>query len=106
MVIALRVTTGAALRAGKPSVVTPFIVDQFPWARLLYARGLAPAPLSHRALTKAGLAAAIGAALSDVDMRGRAEQMGARVRAEDGVGRAVETVLRATRVQRRVKMEA
>src|SRR5208283_3722007 len=44
-------TTGATLRAGKPSVVTPFIVDQFPWARLLYARGLAPAPLPHRALT-------------------------------------------------------
>jgi hypothetical protein len=33
-------TTGAALRAGKPSIVTPFIVDQFAWARLLAARGL------------------------------------------------------------------
>ena len=88
-------TTGAALRAGKPSVVTPFIVDQFAWARLLQARGLAPAPLPHRALTADALAGAIGAALSDADMRRRAEDMGARVRAEDGVARAVETVLRA-----------
>ena len=90
-------TTGAALRAGKPSVVTPFIVDQFPWARLLHSRGLAPAPLPHRALTADSLAAAIETALNDAAMRRRAGDMGARVRAEDGVGRALETVLRAAR---------
>ena len=90
-------TTGAALRAGKPSVVTPFIVDQFPWARLLHVRGLAPPPLPHRALTQDSLAAAIQTALADAEMRRRAEEMGARVRAEDGLGRAVELVLRAAR---------
>ncbi len=90
-------TTGATLRAGKPSVVTPFIVDQFPWARLLHARGLAPAPLPHRALTKEALAGAIESVLGDGEMRRRAEDMGARVRAEDGLGRAVETVLKAAR---------
>ena len=69
-------TTGAALRAGKPSVVTPFIVDQFAWARLLAARGLAPEPLPHRALTAEALAAAIRTALGDGAMRERAAAIG------------------------------
>jgi len=30
-------TTGAVVRAGKPSVVAPFILDQLAWARLLAA---------------------------------------------------------------------
>ena len=91
-------TTGAALRAGKPSVVTPFIVDQFPWARLLHARGLAPAPLPHRALTAEALAAAIETALSDADMRRRAEYGARASGAEDGLGRAVQAVMRAAHV--------
>lgn len=85
-------TTGATLRAGKPSVVTPFIVDQFAWARLLAGHGLAPAPLPHRMLTTDALAAALTQALSDIDMRAKAAKMGERVRAEDGLSRAVEVI--------------
>jgi UDP:flavonoid glycosyltransferase YjiC (YdhE family) len=87
-------TTGAALRAGKPSVVTPFIADQFAWARLLAARGLAPPPLPRRALTAERLAVAIGAALNDSAMRQRAAAIGATVRAEDGLARAVAAIER------------
>ena len=90
-------TTGAALRAGKPSVVTPFIVDQFAWARLLSARGLAPAPLPHRDLTADALASAIKTVLGNGDMRERAAEIGATVRAENGVGRAVAAIERRAR---------
>jgi sterol 3beta-glucosyltransferase len=88
-------TTGATLRAGKPSVVTPFIVDQFAWGRLLAGHGLAPAPLPHRTLTTEALAAALTQALSDVDMRAKAAKTGERVRAEDGLAHAVAVIERA-----------
>jgi len=88
-------TTGEALRSGKPSVVTPFIVDQFPWARLLQAQGVAPAPIPHRLLTAENLGAALATALGDKTMRARAEALGAKLRAEDGVGRAAEAIERA-----------
>jgi sterol 3beta-glucosyltransferase len=88
-------TTGAAIRAGKPSVVTPFIADQFAWARLLNARGLAPGPLPHRILTADTLAAAVKTAISDDTMRERAIAIGAAVRAEDGLARAVDAIERA-----------
>ena len=90
-------TTGAALRAGKPSVVTPFIVDQFAWARQLAACGLAPAPLPHRAFTAEALAAAIRTALGDGAMRERAAAIGVTVRAENGLARAVAAIERAAR---------
>jgi len=87
-------TTGAVLRAGRPSVVTPFIADQFAWGRLLAARGLAPPPLPHRSLNPDALAAAIETALSDESMRERAAAIGAAVRAEDGLKRAVAAIER------------
>ena len=82
---------------GKPSVVTPFITDQFAWARLLYARGLAAAPLLQRTVTADGLAAAIKTALHDNAMRERAKAIGAAVRAEDGLARAVAAIERIPR---------
>jgi len=98
-------TTGAAVRAGKPSIVTPFLVDQFAWAHTLYARGIAPEPLPHRKLTADALAAAITTALGDADMRRRAAKIGERVRAEDGVGRAVAVIERVgTQSERRARL--
>jgi sterol 3beta-glucosyltransferase len=88
-------TTGAALRAGRPSVVTPFITDQHAWARLLFTRGLAPTPLPHRRLKADALAAAIRTALSDGAMRERAVAIGATVRAENGLAKAVAAIERA-----------
>ena len=85
-------TTGAAIRAGKPSVVTPFISDQFAWARLLHTRNLAPAPLPHRAMTADTLAVAIKTALENGAMRQRAKAVGATVCAEDGLARAVAAI--------------
>jgi sterol 3beta-glucosyltransferase len=90
-------TTGAALRAGKPSVVTPFIVDQFAWARLLAARGLAAPPLPHRSLTADALAAAIKMVLDDGAMLERAAAIGATVQAENGLARAIAAIERAAR---------
>jgi UDP:flavonoid glycosyltransferase YjiC (YdhE family) len=84
-------TTGAALRAGVPSVVVPFAADQPFWGRVVAARGAGPDPLPRKRLTAARLAAAIAAGL-DEGVRREAAAIGERVRAEDGVAEAVRVL--------------
>ncbi|WP_427017411.1 glycosyltransferase [Pseudarthrobacter sp. P1] len=85
-------TAGAAFASGRPQVVCPFIADQPFWARLAHQRGVAPAPEPQRRLTAAGLATAI--ATTDPDMARAAQELGHRVRAEDGVSAAVTALER------------
>lgn len=86
-------TTGAALRAGVPAVVIPFIADQFFWARQVHRLGASPAPLPAAKLTAEALADAIRCTDSPT-MRRRAVALGVCVRAEDGVGTAVRMIER------------
>lgn len=80
-------TTSAGLRAGKPTVIVPFLGDQFFWGRLLQREGLAPPPVLRAQLTAARLGAAITQATQDPNLRQRAAAMGERIRAENGVAR-------------------
>jgi sterol 3beta-glucosyltransferase len=84
-------TTAAALRAGITSVAIPHMTDQFLWARRVHELGVGPAPIPRRELTAERLADAIRAATGDASMRRRAAALSERIRAEDGVARAVET---------------
>ncbi|GAB4443261.1 MAG: glycosyltransferase [Chloroflexi bacterium OHK40] len=84
-------TTGAALRAGVPAVVTPFIADQFFWARRAHRLGVGPAPLPAAQLSPEMLADAIRRA-EDPTIRRRAAAVGACVRAEDGIGAAIRAI--------------
>jgi sterol 3beta-glucosyltransferase len=83
-------TTAAGLRAGVPSIICPFIADQPFWGRMVAERGAGPPPIAQMRLTAARLAEAIDAALHDPAMRAAAAGLGAQIRAEDGVARAVE----------------
>jgi sterol 3beta-glucosyltransferase len=74
-------TAHAAVAAGIPSVVVPFVADQPFWARQLAHRGLAPAPLPQRRLTTDRLTRALTEAL---ELRDTAARVGALLRAEDG----------------------
>jgi UDP:flavonoid glycosyltransferase YjiC (YdhE family) len=87
-------TTGAALRSGVPSVVLPLGFDQPFWGRRVAALGVGPDPIPRRGLTAERLARAIERAVRDEAMRERAAGLAAALRAEDGVGRAVEVVER------------
>lgn len=83
-------TIGYALAAGRPQVVCPFMAsDQLFYARQLHARGVAPLPQPHRDLTAEGLADAISRAVTDARMAERAEEVGHRVRSEEGTSTAV-----------------
>jgi UDP:flavonoid glycosyltransferase YjiC (YdhE family) len=83
-------TTAAGLTAGVPSVVIPFFGDQPYWGRCVHDLGVGPDPIPRKSLTAQRLAEAIRQAVSDEGMRQRAAELGARLQAEDGIGRAVD----------------
>ncbi|MDX1687022.1 MAG: glycosyltransferase [Candidatus Promineifilaceae bacterium] len=85
-------TTGFGLWAGVPTIITPFLFDQFYWGRRIQALGVGRAPVPHKKLTAARLAAAIETAVSDPDMRRRATDLGRRLQQEDGIAAAVAVV--------------
>jgi sterol 3beta-glucosyltransferase len=85
-------TTAAGLRAGVPSIIIPFHGDQPFWGQRVADLGVGPAPILRRRLTVERLAQAIHEAVTDSTMRQRAVDLGARIRAEDGVARAVAAV--------------
>lgn len=90
-------TTGAALRACVPSVICPYGMDQPFWARRLEALGAAPAPLFQRRLSSEALAERIRQVVHDPTYRQRASELGAAIRAEDGIGEAIRAIERLSR---------
>ncbi len=85
-------TTAAGLRAGKPTVVCPYFHDQPFWGKVVHTLGAGPPPIPQWELTANRLAEAIRTAVTDEGMRQRAEALGAKIRAEDGVACAVECI--------------
>jgi UDP:flavonoid glycosyltransferase YjiC (YdhE family) len=85
-------TIAAALRAGVPQVSVPFSGDQPFWTHTIAELGVAPPPIPHKRLKAKRLAAALLQATTDAGIRRQASEVGARVRAENGVARAVELV--------------
>jgi sterol 3beta-glucosyltransferase len=91
-------TTGSALRAGKPAVIVPHIIDQHLWAKRIHELGVSPQPIPRAKLTAEDLAEAIIQATSDAEMRARAAKLGEQIRAEpDGVTVAVQLIEGAIR---------
>uniref|UniRef100_A0A6N2KDD8 Erythromycin biosynthesis protein CIII-like C-terminal domain-containing protein n=1 Tax=Salix viminalis TaxID=40686 RepID=A0A6N2KDD8_SALVM len=94
-------STAAALHAGIPQVLCPFILDQFYWAEKMYWIGVAPEPLNRSHLipdklddVSIGMAAkvlsrAINDALSP-NIKARALEIAERISLEDGVMEAVK----------------
>jgi sterol 3beta-glucosyltransferase len=85
-------TTASGLRAGLPSVITPFFGDQPYWGQRVYALGVGPKPILHTKLTAKRLADAITQVVTNQPIQCQAAALGEEIRAEDGVARAVEIV--------------
>jgi sterol 3beta-glucosyltransferase len=85
-------TTAAGLRAGRPTIVCPFVADQPFWGKRVAAIGVGPPPIPTRRLTAAKLAEAIRLAVTDPQIQHRAAELGAQIRAEDGVANAVHFI--------------
>ena len=85
-------TTGAALASGRPQVVCPFVADQSHWATRVHAVGVGSEPLRQQDLAAGGLADRLARVVGDTDLRERAEGLGERIRAENGVTAAVDAI--------------
>jgi sterol 3beta-glucosyltransferase len=85
-------TTAAGLRAGKPTVVVPFFGDQAFWAWRVHQLGAGPRWVPRTRLTAEKLAASMQRAVEDAAMRQRANELGARIRAEDGIATGVALI--------------
>ena len=82
-------TTAASLRAGVPTVVVPYFLDQFYWGKRVFELGVGPKPVLRKHLDAENLAAALSLAATDAAMHERAAALGRQIRGEDGVARAV-----------------
>lgn len=85
-------TTATGLWAGVPTTVVPHFGDQSFWGRRVHALGAGPAPIPRHKLTPSNLAEAIREMVSSADMSSHADDLGRRIRAEDGVARAVAVI--------------
>ncbi|KAM7478888.1 hypothetical protein LguiA_027101 [Lonicera macranthoides] len=96
-------STAAALHAGIPQVVCPFMMDQFYWAERLFWLGVGPEPLKRHHLVPdevdekgikeaaSILARAIDYALSP-EIKARASEIAEKLSLEDGVSEAVKAL--------------
>jgi len=92
-------TTAAGLRAGIPSIIVPSFGDQFFWGERVYELGAGTKPIPRKKLTVDNLARAIEQSIGNDAMRRNAEEISQRIRAEDGIGTAVQMIERFVRAQ-------
>jgi UDP:flavonoid glycosyltransferase YjiC (YdhE family) len=87
-------TTAEGLRAGVPTVIVPFVFDQYFWGARVKTLGLGPDPIPQKNLTADRLAYAIRIAVTDSGIKQRANSCGEAIRAENGIGNAVKIIKR------------
>ena len=85
-------TTAEGLRAGVPSVIVPFIVDQLFWGKRVQELGAGPQPIQAKRLNVANLTETIQKSNRDAAIGQRAEAIGRLIRSEDGIGKAVKII--------------
>lgn len=87
-------TTAAGLRAGVPSIITPFFGDQPYWGHRIFELGVGPKPVPKKKLDAEKLSNAISTAVSDGAMKENAAKLGSKIRSENGVSEAVQALER------------
>jgi UDP:flavonoid glycosyltransferase YjiC (YdhE family) len=85
-------TTGFALRSGIPSLVIPFVFDQFFWGKRVYQLGAGPQPIPIDRLTEDKLTVAIQEMIHNPVLKQRARDLGEEIAGEIGVQNAVEII--------------
>jgi sterol 3beta-glucosyltransferase len=85
-------TTASVLRAGKPSVIVPFFVDQPFWGRRVSELGVGTKPIPFKKLTAERLATSINIAVNSAEIQEHATELSEKIRTEKGVANAVEQI--------------
>ncbi|MFR9803185.1 glycosyltransferase [Pseudonocardia sp. RS010] len=81
-------STAAGLRAGRPTLICPFLGDQPFWGARVHGVGAGPAPLPARRLAE-GLTSRLADLVRNEAYRQCAARLGRSIRDEDGLGRGV-----------------
>ncbi|MCP4314754.1 MAG: glycosyltransferase family 1 protein [Hyphomicrobiales bacterium] len=87
-------STAAGLRAGKPTLICPFFADQPFWGKTVHRLGAGPVPIPQKKVNAEGLATGFNQLMTNEQMRSKAEDVGIKLRNEDGVGNAVAFIER------------
>lgn len=85
-------TTGAALRAGKPMTICPFMADQPFWGECIHALGIGPKPIAQKGLSVSKLTIALNEMSHNATMQKRAKKTGALIQDEDGIKNTVKVI--------------
>lgn len=85
-------TTAAGLRAGKPTFIIPHMADQPFWGRRVHELKVGVKPVPRPKLTPAALAEGIHQLTTHRGMQEKAQELGEKIRAEDGVTVAVDLI--------------
>lgn len=85
-------TMGAGLRSGRPSVITPCIIDQFGNADLVHKAGCGIATKQFSRVTVDSLSVAILKCSEDVGIKKRCKEMRETLLREDSIGNAVKAI--------------
>lgn len=85
-------TTAAGLRAGCPTVVFPFGLDQPFWGHRVAKLGAGVSPIPQKKLTATLLASAVEAVTTVESFRISAQSIAGSIRSEDGIASAIRTI--------------
>jgi sterol 3beta-glucosyltransferase len=85
-------TTAEALRAGIPSIVLPFGIDQAFWGRRVKSLGVGLGPFDWRRVSERSLVEAVKQAIGESGIRNRVRELGVKIQGEDGVGSAISCI--------------
>jgi sterol 3beta-glucosyltransferase len=85
-------TTHTGLYAGKPTFILPQFFDQPYWGRRVHALGCGPAPIRLRKINPSALAVSFDLLSTNGAYKAAAERVAEKLRAEDGIARAIEII--------------
>jgi sterol 3beta-glucosyltransferase len=85
-------TTGAGLRAGRPTLICPVLGDQPFWGTQVHRLGAGPKPLPWRRITAERLSDRVRSLLTSEQYRYNADHIGRGIRSEDGIASAISVL--------------
>ena len=85
-------TTAAALRAGKPMTICPFIGDQPFWGERIHALGVGPKPIPHKKLSVSKLTSALHEMSKSVTMHKHSKKLSILIQNENGIKNAIGVI--------------
>lgn len=83
-------TTHCCLKEGKPSLIVPFLLDQFYWGDMIWRLGAGPKPLPAKKFTEQTFTASLQKLIHTPSYQKRAMELSSKMQKEEGVKNALE----------------